>query len=207
LELNSQPEGTVFGWRYTDAEDGMTNALTNGQFCRSGFAVYLGSYAGVCSSIQRISSDFGQVEAPYKCSVANPSNTCRYYYSTNDYLTQQCQCGFDPTIGYCPYPGQKELSAYTSSLLKVLQVSECHSLDRYNLRAQAEQCGMGPQIELKAAISIAFNFTQWPYIQNERAAQCMVNIHPLSEINILRSGAVRVGALGALVMLSLSLFL
>jgi hypothetical protein len=49
---------------------------------------------------------------------------------------------------------------------KVLKVSNCHSLDRYNLRAQAESCGMGPQIELKAAISIAFNFTQWPNIQN-----------------------------------------
>jgi hypothetical protein len=33
LELNTQPEGTVFGWRYIDTEDGMTNALINGQFC------------------------------------------------------------------------------------------------------------------------------------------------------------------------------
>ena len=47
---------------------------------------------------------------------------------------------------------------------RVMQESECHSLDRYNLRAQAETCGMGPQIELKAAIQISFNFTQWPNI-------------------------------------------
>jgi hypothetical protein len=49
-------------------------------------------------------------------------------------------------------------------MFKVMNASECHSLDRYNLRAQAEECGMGPQIELKAAINIAFNFTQWPFI-------------------------------------------
>lgn len=30
LELNVQPEGAVFGWRYIDSEDGMTNALING---------------------------------------------------------------------------------------------------------------------------------------------------------------------------------
>jgi hypothetical protein len=59
LELNTQPEGTVFGWRYIDTEDGMTNALINGQFCQSGFAVYMGSYKGVCSSIKQITTDFG----------------------------------------------------------------------------------------------------------------------------------------------------
>ena len=104
------------------------------------------------------------MESPYQCSVANPANTCRYYFSINEYITQQCQCGFDPTIGYCPYPAQTELTKYISSLKKVLQVSNCHSLDRYNLRAQSETCGMGPQIELKAAISMSFNYTQWPNI-------------------------------------------
>jgi hypothetical protein len=104
------------------------------------------------------------VESPYQCSVANPANTCRYYFSINEYITQQCQCGFDPTIGYCPYPAQTELTKYISSLKKVLQASNCHSLDRYNLRAQSETCGMGPQIELKAAISMSFNYTQWPNI-------------------------------------------
>jgi hypothetical protein len=33
IELNSQPEGKIFGWRYIDNEDGMTNALINGQIC------------------------------------------------------------------------------------------------------------------------------------------------------------------------------
>ena len=135
LDLYYNPEFTTFGWRYVDTNDGMINALVNGQYCQSGFAVYIGSYTAMCSSIKKISSDFGVVASPYKCSVANPSNTCRYYYTTNDYLTQQCQCGFDDTIGYCPYPGQDELTKYINSIFKVMTVSNCHSLDRYNLRA------------------------------------------------------------------------
>lgn len=87
LDLYYNTEGFIFGWRYVDANDGMTNALINGQNCQSGFAVYIGNYQAQCSSIKKISSDFGQVNAPYACSVANPSNTCRYYYTANDYLT------------------------------------------------------------------------------------------------------------------------
>ena len=30
LDLYYNPEGTIFGWRYLDTEDGMTNALING---------------------------------------------------------------------------------------------------------------------------------------------------------------------------------
>jgi hypothetical protein len=44
---------------------------------------------------------------------------------------------------------------------------------------------MGPQIALKQAISIAFNFTQWPYIQKADAAQCILSIHPESPNNLL----------------------
>jgi hypothetical protein len=44
---------------------------------------------------------------------------------------------------------------------------------------------MGPQIALKQAISIAFNFTQWPYIQKAEAAKCILSIHPESPNNLL----------------------
>lgn len=164
LPLYQKAEGELFGWRYVDSADGMTNAFVNGQACASGFAIYTGSYTAKCAQIFKVSSDFGDVQAPYACSVANPANTCRYYYSALEYVTQQCQCGFDNTIGYCPYPGQQELTGYLNSQLKVMNVSNCHTLDRFDMRAQAETCGMGPQIELKAAISIAFNYTMWPFI-------------------------------------------
>jgi hypothetical protein len=48
---------------------------------------------------------------------------------------------------------------------------------------------MGPEIELKTAISIAFNFTQWPYLQNEKAAACLAPVHPLSDVNLLITAA------------------
>lgn len=67
--------------------DGMTNALVNGQFCQSGFAVYSGNYQAVCSTITQVSSDLGLQASPYMCSVANPANTCRYYYSSMEYIT------------------------------------------------------------------------------------------------------------------------
>ena len=135
LPLYSQPVGTVFGWVYVDTADGMTNALTNGQYCSSGFAVYSGNYQAVCSTIKQVTSDFGPVPAPYKCTVGNPMNTCRYYYDSQSYITQECQCGFDPTIGYCQYPGQQELTNYIQSLYPVYNASKCHTLDRFNLRA------------------------------------------------------------------------
>ena len=65
----------------------MTNSLVNGQYCDTGFAIYVGNYQAKCTPILKISSDFGDVPAPYACSVANPSNTCRYYYSSLEYLT------------------------------------------------------------------------------------------------------------------------
>ncbi|TNV73756.1 hypothetical protein FGO68_gene11125 [Halteria grandinella] len=195
MQLYAKPINATFGWRYVDPTDDMTNALINGQACATGFAIYTGSFQARCTPILKIASDFGTVPAPYACSVANPSNTCRYYYSELEYLTQDCQCGFDPTIGYCPYPGQEELSKHINAQFKVLNVSNCHTLDRFNLRAQAETCGMGPQIELKAAISIAFNYTQWPFIQKESAASCLMPIHPHTEANMLLSGAQIIGGL------------
>jgi hypothetical protein len=89
----------------------------------------------MCTTIKKISSDFGEVQSPYACSVANPANTCRYYFTDLEYITQECQCGFDSTIGYCPYPGQAELSTYIQSQYRVLNISSCHTLDRFNLRA------------------------------------------------------------------------
>lgn len=61
---------------------------------------------------------------------------------------------------------------------------------------------MGPQIALKQAISIAFNFTQWPYIQKPDAAQCILSIHPESPNNLLNlNQAVIARAAGAVVMM------
>ena len=87
MPLYSKPYGTLFGWVYIDSADGMTNALVNGQYCQSGFAIYVGSYTAQCSMITQVSSDFGVVPAPYACSVANPMNTCRYYYNNLEYIT------------------------------------------------------------------------------------------------------------------------
>lgn len=175
----------MFGWVYVDTADGMTNALTNGQYCSSGFAVYTGDYKAVCSTIKQVTSDFGPVSSPYQCTVGNPMNTCRYYYDGQSYITQACQCGFDATIGYCQYPGQQELTSYIQSIYPVYNASKCHTLDRFNLRAQAEPCGMGPQIALKQAVAIAFNITQWPYIQKAEAAKCILSIHPEAPNNLL----------------------
>jgi hypothetical protein len=65
---------------------------------------------------------------------------------------------------------------------------------------------MGPQIELKAAISISFNFTQWANIQNQKSAQCLVPIHPSSEQNLLKSGGFLL-SLGFALVAALSVFI
>jgi hypothetical protein len=87
LPLYSLADKSVFGWRYIDTSDGMANALVNGQYCKSGIAIYTGNYQAMCTQIVKIRSDLGDVAAPYTCSVANPKNTCRYYYNSLEYIT------------------------------------------------------------------------------------------------------------------------
>lgn len=158
----------------------------------------------MCASITQVTSDFGPVTSPYKCTVGNPMNTCRYYYNSYEYITQECQCGFDPTVGYCQYPGQDELTNYIQSIYPAYNASNCHTLDRFNLRAQAEPCGMGPQIALKQAIAVSFNFTHWPFIQNADAAQCILSIHPHSQTNLLNLNHAIYLAAGLLCTLTLA---
>ena len=49
----------------------------------------------------------------------------------------------------------------------VLFMSNCHTLDRKNLRAQKDSCGIGTDNDdWRFAIDKGFNVTHWPYIQN-----------------------------------------
>ncbi|CDW72418.1 UNKNOWN [Stylonychia lemnae] len=189
LQMHSKPLTHKFGWKFVDTEDDFINSLYNGQYCISGLAVQTGLYEGMCTQIIRINSDRGDVQAPYPCTVTNPATVCKYFYDATNYLEKECQCGFNGSTGYCPYPSQTEFNKYLIYKVKVLNSSQCHTLDRIDYRAQSEECGIGPIEDLKIAIALDFNFTMWPFIQNKNSYTCLNHIHPLSSQNLLKSNA------------------
>ena len=54
---------------------------------------------------------------------------------------------------------------------RMLEKSECHSLDRHNLAAQLD-CNT-EQISLEPAISQRFEVNNWPYIHDPKVKECM----------------------------------
>lgn len=75
----------------------------------------------------------------------------------------------DGTTGYCgSIIGTTEYKLYTDAIRLVYNSSDCHTLDRENLGAQNEGCGIGTDTEQwRYAIEKRFNVTYWPYIQKE----------------------------------------
>ncbi len=81
-----------------------------------------------------------------QCLAQNTANYCSYFYDDAMVTAFQvrCYCGTDGALGYCPVPLPKFMANFTYNDNQVLSNSaNCHTLDRDNVRAQAE-CGIGP---------------------------------------------------------------
>ena len=56
----------------------------------------------------------------------------------------------------------------------MLSSSSCHTLDRADMRAQKDSCGIGTSDDMwRMSIDLMFNVTYWPYIQDKNIYNCI----------------------------------
>ena len=83
-------------------------------------------------------------------------------------VKNQCKCSLDgdKTSGYCSSMlGTEKYSRAAGAMLIVKSESNCHTRDRFNLRAQKDSCGIGIKSDqFRFAVDKTFNVTYWPYI-------------------------------------------
>ena len=80
-----------------------------------------------------------------------------------------CRCSLDPLgsdKGFCESVIGTDIYAKAVSAKKLLyEKSECHTLDREDMRAQRDICGIGGWTdEWRFAVDKQFNVTHWPYV-------------------------------------------
>jgi hypothetical protein len=74
---------------------------------------------------------------------------------------------------------------YARQMYYVLSNSNCHTLDRYDIRTQRDMCGIGvDDEEWHFAVSLRFNVTHWPYIQTVENYHCVQKFFSDSFINL-----------------------
>ena len=95
----------------------------------------------------------GFVEVTCKCSLGGPT---------------------DPS-GFCgSVLGTDYYKKAVSALKNVFEKSNCHTLDRKDMRAQKDNCGIGTNNdEWRFAVDKMFNVTYWPYIQISNVYTCV----------------------------------
>lgn len=80
----------------------------------------------------------------------------------------RCKCALDgiENSGYCSSMlGTMKYQRAAAAMLIVREESNCHTRDRWNLRAQKDSCGIGIKSDqFRFAVDKTFNVTYWPYI-------------------------------------------
>ena len=94
------------------------------------------------------------------------------FLTNRTFIPVDCKCALDDAIdrtnAYCgSVIGSIHYQKSVEAMKNVLFMSNCHTLDRKNLRAQKDSCGIGTDNDdWRFAIDKGFNVTHWPYIQN-----------------------------------------
>jgi len=72
----------------------------------------------------------------------------------------------DQTSGFCESViGTDIYTKYAAAKKLLYEKSSCHTLDRENLRAHRDKCGIGDFTdEWRFAVDRQFNVTHWPYV-------------------------------------------
>ena len=214
LPMYSQFPESTFGWRRKSlnftgmSKEEIKAAATsddvpltfedfemNGKHCKSGLAFQNGTYLNgteaVCTDAVKIMQD-GKVltgAENYKCDPTDNEKPCEIYYTQDKFFTVPCKCALDGQNGYCAsILGTPEYAASLIDMKRMLEKSECHSLDRHNLAAQLD-CNT-EQISLEPAISKNFKMKYWPYMHNDAVTECMNVISKDSWSKISQIGAI-----------------
>ena len=93
----------------------------------------------------------------------------------NDTVSGHCK----DVIGTDPY------IKYARQMYYMLSNSNCHTLDRTDIRAQRDLCGIGVlDEEWRFAVDLQFNITHWPYVQDYNNFHCVQKFFSDSYINM-----------------------
>lgn len=108
------------------------------------------------------------------------SETSKVY---KDFLVD-CGCAMDGNNGFCSQIlGTSYYRSAMEALKRVLEESNCHTLDRYDLRAQRDDCGIREKSDLDLAADFIFNVNHWPLIHNDKETNCIKDLFPDSLSN------------------------
>lgn len=198
LPMYSQGDGTIFGWsRVSYDNPNKTNYnLTfddyqmNGKYCQSGLAYPFNATHAKCTSMSSMMYKNDSLDAPYKCDPTDFVNKCRIKFnidsddatytsiSNRGYVEVPCKCslgGPNDSPGFCSSVlGSDVYADAVAQLSNVLSSSGCHTLDRNDMRAQKDGCGIGVVSDSwRFAVDKMFNVTYWPYVQVSTAYNCI----------------------------------
>ena len=116
----------------------------------SGLAFPVNSKMGQCTETDRILFDNKETNNPYNCTATDPDKKCQIIYEEGDPSKKGsvdvfCRCSMsDSTSGFCESVIGTETYAKAVRAKKLLyRESKCHTLDRDNMRAQRDDCGIG----------------------------------------------------------------
>lgn len=99
-------------------------------------------------------------------------------------FTARCNCGLNGNSGFCSnLIGTTKYKDAVASLKSVLEVSQCHTLDRNDFRAQRDSCGIGPSSTLDEAITAMFEVKYHAYVQDPTVSGCIEQIFDDSLFN------------------------
>ena len=186
----------------------------NGRYCKTGLAFPVSNNAGNCTGVQRIEFNNMTIVDPYPCNPMNQSRKCHLVYNAsepNDAIPAveqsfnvPCGCALDGNDGYCSkILGTPFYITAMENLKKVLEYSNCHTLDRHNMRAQGDTCGIGPGNDIDSAIESLFDIHYWPMIKNQRVRACIESFFDDSPTNLAKSKAIilEIGVLFLMIMI------
>jgi len=115
--------------------------------------------------------DGRQTNAPYNCTATDPNKRCQIVFeegtANQGNLDVLCRCSMsDSQSGFCESViGTDTFAKAMLSKKTLYEKSDCHTLDRENMRAQREECGVGAlDDEWRFAVDRQFNITHWPYV-------------------------------------------
>jgi len=97
----------------------------------------------------------------------------------------------DGDNGFCgSVLGTKIYGQFTQSMVPVLKHSKCHTLDRDDMRAQRDVCGVGHVDEWTRAVELQYKVNHWPYINAKvDTAQCFSRTLRDSPENLAKDAA------------------
>lgn len=159
MPIYSQEDYTTFGWKASNnKEPTEKDFMINGKYCQSGLAYPVNDYTAKCTSFKEMKFAGKVIEEPFACNATNQNFTCQLFFNIEDedkgytekekrsYVTNQCKCALDGknTTGYCSnVMGTLKYQRAVKAFQNVMKKSNCHTMDRNNLYAQRDKCGIG----------------------------------------------------------------